>query len=183
MIQKVKIGILNQNANNPRIIKDEKFKKLVKSIKEFPKMLQIRPIVVDENNVVLGGNMRLRACKEVGLKEVWIEKILDLTEEQKEQFIIKDNVGFGEWDWDILANKWDNLKLGEWGMDVWQPEKDIDLQDFFQEDNSESKEVSNKIILEYSEEDYNKITEAFKQHTGTKEEIVFNFITSNCCSK
>ena len=183
MVQKVNINILNQNANNPRLIKDEKFKKLVKSIIEFPEMLRIRPIVVDENNVVLGGNMRMRACKEAGLKEVWIEKIENFTEEQKKEFIVKDNVGFGNWDWDILANEWDNLKLGEWGMDVWQPQEDISLEDFFTEDKSEDKEEKNKIILEYSEEDYNKILEAFKKHNGTKEEIVFNLVTSECCSK
>tara|TARA_R110002110_G_scaffold11199_2_gene54327 strand:+ start:493 stop:1038 length:546 start_codon:yes stop_codon:yes gene_type:complete len=181
MVQKVKIGILNQNANNPRLIKDDKFKKLVKSIQEFPEMLRIRPIVVDENNVVLGGNMRLRACKEAGLNEVWIEKIENFTEEQKEEFIVKDNVGFGDWDWDILANKWDNVKLGEWGMDVWQPQEDLALEDFFVEDKTEKQEEKNRIILEYSEQDYNEILDAFKKHNGTKEEIVFNLLHKECC--
>jgi hypothetical protein len=181
MVQKIKIQKINHNANNPRLIKDEKFKKLVKSIKDFPDMLKIRPIVIDENNVILGGNMRLRACKEAGLKEVWIEKIENFTEEQKKEFIVKDNVGFGDWDWDILANEWDNIKLNEWGMDVWQPQKDLDLEDFFVQDNSEPAEEKNKIILEYTEEDYNKILEAFKNHTGTKEEIVFNLLHKECC--
>ena len=113
-ISKVKL-----NENNPRLIKDDKFKKLVTSIKEFPEMLKIRPIVVDENLVALGGNMRLMACKEIGLKEVPIIRANELTEEQKREFIIKDNVGFGEWDWDILANEWDNKELVEWGLDVW----------------------------------------------------------------
>ena len=144
MVQKIKISKITQNANNPRLIKDNKFKKLVKSIQDFPEMLRLRPIVVDENNVVLGGNMRLRACKEAGLKEVWIEKVENFTEEQKEEFIIKDNVGFGEWEWDMLANQWDNTKLGEWGMDVWQPEKEIDLDEFFKEDTTE-KENTNTI--------------------------------------
>jgi site-specific DNA-methyltransferase (adenine-specific) len=91
---------------------------LVKSIQDFPQMLEIRPIVVDEDNIVLGGNMRLKACKEAGLKEVYIVKAEGLTEEQKDEFIVKDNVGFGEWDWDMLANEWDAEKLDEWGLDL-----------------------------------------------------------------
>tara|TARA_R110002020_G_scaffold212120_1_gene418544 strand:+ start:5495 stop:6034 length:540 start_codon:yes stop_codon:yes gene_type:complete len=178
MVQKIKVTKITPNANNPRLIKDDKFKKLVASIKEFPDMLRIRPIVIDENNVVLGGNMRLRACKEAGLKEVWIEKIENFTEAQKEEFIVKDNVGFGDWDWDILANNWDNIKLAEWGMDVWQPQEDLNLEDFFVEDKTEKVDEKNKIILEYSEEDYNEIQEAFKNHNGTKEEIVFKLITN-----
>ena len=173
MVQKIKITKINQNANNPRIIKDNKFKKLVKSIQEFPEMLRIRPIVVDENNVVLGGNMRLRACKEAGLQEVWVEKIENFTEEQKDEFIVKDNVGFGDWDWDILANKWDNVKLGEWGMDVWQPEKDFDLNNFFEEDTSEPKDEKKKIVLEYSDEDFEIITKKFNSLDGSKESIVW----------
>ena len=114
----VSIGQVKPNENNPRIIKDYKFKKLVKSIQDFPQMLQLRPIVVNEDNVVLGGNMRLKACKEAGLKEVYIIQAKDLTEAQQREFIVKDNVGFGEWDWDILANEWDTEQLEEWGMDL-----------------------------------------------------------------
>jgi len=117
-VSKVKINSIKTNPKNPRLIKDDKFKKLVKSIKEFPQMLELRPIVVDENNIVLGGNMRLKACIEVGLKEVFIVKADDLTEQQKDEFIVKDNVGFGEWDWDILANEWDTEKLQDWGLDL-----------------------------------------------------------------
>ena len=112
------INSIKENKDNPRLIKDENFKKLVKSIKEFPQMLNIRPIVVNEENIVLGGNMRLKACKEAGLKEVPIMKASNLTAEQQREFIIKDNVGFGEWDWDILANEWDELQLQEWGIDI-----------------------------------------------------------------
>jgi hypothetical protein len=114
----VKISEVKSNPNNPRIIKDDKFQKLVKSIKEFPEMLNIRPIVVNADMVVLGGNMRLKACKEAGLKEVAIIKAEDLTEEQQKQFIIKDNVGFGEWDWEELANNWDAEQLTDWGLDI-----------------------------------------------------------------
>jgi hypothetical protein len=117
-IQKVKLSEIKSNPNNPRIIKDDKFHKLVKSIKEFPKMLEIRPIVVNQDMIVLGGNMRLKACKEAGLKEVFIVKVDDLTEDEQKQFIIKDNVGFGDWDWDMLANEWEADLLEQWGLDV-----------------------------------------------------------------
>jgi len=117
-VDKLKISEVKTNPKNPRLIKDDKFKKLVKSIQDFPQMLELRPIVVDENNIVLGGNMRLKACKEAGLKEVFIVKADNLTEQQKDEFIVKDNVGFGEWDWDILANEWEVDKLEEWGLDL-----------------------------------------------------------------
>jgi DNA modification methylase len=117
-ISKVPISKVRANPNNPRIIKDDKFQKLVKSIQEFPQMLEIRPIVVNEDMIVLGGNMRLKACLEAGIKEVAIIKATDLTEEQQKEFIIKDNVGFGEWDWNDLANNWDSDKLEEWGLDI-----------------------------------------------------------------
>lgn len=117
-IKKIKLSEIKPNPNNPRIIKDDKFKKLVKSIQEFPEMLELRPIVVNDDMIVLGGNMRLRACKEAGLKEVPVIKASELTEEQQREFIIKDNVGFGEWDWEQLANEWDAEQLDEWGLDV-----------------------------------------------------------------
>ena len=120
MKQQVKISQVKGNPDNPRVIKNDKFKKLVKSIQEFPEMLKLRPIVVDEDFMVLGGNMRLKASKDAGLKEVWIEVAEGLTEEQKKEFIVKDNVGFGEWEWDILANEWDSVQLAEWGLDVWE---------------------------------------------------------------
>ena len=124
MKQQVKISKVKGNPSNPRIIKNDKFKKLVKSIQEFPEMLKLRPIVVDEDMMVLGGNMRLKASKDAGLKEVWIEVAEGLTEEQKKEFIVKDNVGFGEWEWDMLANEWDSVQLAEWGLDVWENEDD-----------------------------------------------------------
>lgn len=114
----ISINKIKANPNNPRIIKDDKFAKLVKSIQEFPKMLELRPIVVNDDMIVLGGNMRLKACKEAGLKEVPVIKASDLTEEQQKEFIIKDNVGFGEWDWNDLANNWEAEKLEEWGLDI-----------------------------------------------------------------
>lgn len=113
----VKISKVKPNQNNPRFIKDSKFLKLVRSVKEFPEMLKLRPIVVNKDMVVLGGNMRLKACKEAGLKEVYILIADELTEQQEQEFIVKDNVGFGEWDWDTLANEWEVKELEEWGLD------------------------------------------------------------------
>ena len=109
---------IKSNPNNPRLIKDHKFKQLVKSIQDFPQMLELRPIVIDENNMVLGGNMRLKACLEAGLTDVPVIHANNLSEEKKKEFIVKDNVGYGEWDWDDLANNWDALELTEWGLDI-----------------------------------------------------------------
>ena len=118
MIQNVPINTVKANPNNPRIIKDDKFAKLVKSINEFPQMLNLRPIVVNDDMVVLGGNMRLKACKEAGLKKIPIIKASELTEQQQKEFIVKDNVGYGEWDWNDLANNWDADQLQDWGLDI-----------------------------------------------------------------
>lgn len=109
---------IKPNPENPRIIKDHKFKQLVESIKSFPQMLELRPIVIDENNVVLGGNMRLKACIEAGLTDVPVKIAHGLTQDQKKEFIIKDNVSFGEHDWDLLANEWDIQSLDDWGLDI-----------------------------------------------------------------
>ena len=141
---KISINKIKPNINNPRFIKDYKFKKLVDSIKEFPEMLEKRPIVVDEDMIVLGGNMRLKACQEAGLKEVDILIAQGWTEEQKREFIIKDNVGFGEWDWDLLANDWDNLLLEKWGLDGVK--FDWDDLDYIEE--AEKKDVAeDKIVI------------------------------------
>jgi len=114
----IKLTDVKENKNNPRVIKDDKFKKLVKSIKEFPKMLEIRPIVVDKDNVVLGGNMRLKACKDAGLIEIPVLSAEHLTLEEQQQFIVKDNLSYGEWDWDFLTTDFDMTALTDWGMDI-----------------------------------------------------------------
>ena len=106
------------NDSNPRIIKDRQMKRLIKSIQDFPEMTELRPIVVDENSVILGGNMRYRAMQQLGYKQVEVVKVAGLTDEQKREFIIKDNVPFGDWDWDELANSWDAEKLDNWGLDT-----------------------------------------------------------------
>ena len=117
-VSNMNINEIKPNPNNPRLIKDHKFKQLVKSIQDFPQMLELRPIVIDENNMVLGGNMRLKACLEAGLTDVPVIHANNLSEEKKKEFIVKDNVGYGEWDWDDLANNWDALELTEWGLDI-----------------------------------------------------------------
>jgi len=111
------IKLIKPNPNNPRVIRDAKFKQLVRSIQEFPEMLELRPIVVNEDMITLGGNMRLRACIEAGLTDVPVLIAKGVSEEQQQEFIIKDNVGFGEWDWDDLANNWDEANLKLWGLD------------------------------------------------------------------
>ncbi|MDP6134590.1 MAG: DNA methyltransferase [Candidatus Marinimicrobia bacterium] len=128
MKQQVKRSKIKENPNNPRIIKDHKYYLLVKSLQEFPEMLKLRPIVVDEDMMVLGGNKRLKASKDAGLKEVWIEIAEGLTEAQKKEFVIKDNTNYGEWDWDILANEWDSVQLTEWGVDAWPNQDDIKVE-------------------------------------------------------
>jgi hypothetical protein len=116
-VELMKISDVKKNPENPRVIKGDKYKKLLQSIKDFPEMLEVRPLVVDENNIVLGGNMRLKACKEAGLEEVPVIKWSNLSDEKKKEFIVKDNVGYGEWDWDVLAD-WDFEMLEDWGLDV-----------------------------------------------------------------
>jgi ParB-like chromosome segregation protein Spo0J len=166
-VEKVKISDVKTNPKNPRLIKDEKFKKLVKSIIEFPQMLELRPIVVDENNIVLGGNMRLKACKEVGLKEVFIVRANDLTEQQKDEFIVKDNVGFGEWDWDMLANEWDAELLNDWGLYVPEMATEVDYsildgEDLDQELSDMTGGVRKAIQIEFEAEHYEQASELVK---------------------
>ena len=159
----MKLSKLKGNPNNPRIIKDDKFKKLVKSISEFPKMLELRPIIVDENFIVQGGNMRLKALQELKYKDIpdeWVKQVSDLTEEQKKEFIIKDNVGFGEWDFDDLANNWDVEKLNEWGLDIpnFLPEISEELETEIKQ--SFKIEVTCK-DLEEQEKTYNALLENY----------------------
>jgi hypothetical protein len=130
----MKLKDIKPNPNNPRVLRDDKFQKLKQSIKEFPKMLSLRPMVIDENNVVLGGNMRLRALQELGftdIDEAWVKRSSDLTEEEKKRFIIADNVAFGEWDWDTLANDWDVVDLEAWGLDIPQFDRPEDFDEDF----------------------------------------------------
>jgi DNA modification methylase len=144
-MKRVPISQVIPNPTNPRIIKDDKFKKLTKSIQEFPEMLELRPIVVDSNMVVLGGNMRLKACIAAGLKEVPIIIADNLTEQQQAEFIIKDNVGFGEWDWDLLANQWDVEALEDWGLEL--PFDNTPVLEAEEDDYEAPSEIQTDIVL------------------------------------
>ena len=186
MIEKVKINAIAINPNNPRVIKDYKFQKLVKSIKDFPEMLELRPIVVNKHNLILGGNMRYRAAVEAGLDEVYIVKALGYTQEQEDEFIIKDNSSFGEWDWDLLANEWDVKELSDWGLDLPKIyfdedlEPDIDKDIFDHELDTYINAKVKQITLYFNAEDYEKaindlqtIREKEKLDDNTQ---VFNFL-------
>lgn len=122
---KVKVAAIKSNPKNPRLIKDDKFKKLVKSIKDFPEMESVRPIVVNKDMIILGGNMRYKAMIECGYKEVNVE-VVDWSEQKQNEFIIKDNIGFGEWEWEMVANEWDEIELKDWGLDLPVFTKDSD---------------------------------------------------------
>ena len=167
---------IKPNPNNPRLIKDHKFKQLVKSIQDFPQMLELRPIVIDENNMVLGGNMRLKACIEAGLTDVPVIHANNLTEDKKKEFIVKDNVGYGEWDFDELANNWDIEELTEWGLEIPNFNSNINLDDFFKQAEPESIDGKKKLILEYTEEEYNLVKEELLKHGKTPEAAVFNLL-------
>ena len=124
----MRLSELKQNPNNPRVIKDDRFQKLVKSISEFPKMMELRPMVVNSDNVVLGGNMRLKALQELKYKEIpdnWVKKADELTDDEQKRFIIVDNVGFGEHDWEVLVNEWDSTDLSNWGIDLEENKEEL----------------------------------------------------------
>jgi len=169
------INEIKPNPSNPRIIKDDKFKKLVKSIQDFPQMLELRPIVIDENNIVLGGNMRLKACIEAGLKDVPVKQAKELTEEQKKEFIVKDNVGYGEWDWDDLANNWDEKLLTEWGLDI--PNFDAGgFADQNKELSLDDVSDSMSINLKFSEEEYYIVKEQLLKIASTPEQAIWKLL-------
>jgi ParB-like chromosome segregation protein Spo0J len=163
----VKISEVKVNPNNPRLIRDDKFAKLVQSIKDLPQMLEIRPIVVNTDMVVLGGNMRLKACKEAGLKEVPIIIADNLTEDQQREFLIKDNVSGGDWDWNMIQSEWDTNELAEWGLDVPQFASDIDYSILDDDEVSQQLEdmtdgVKKAIQIEFEAEHYEEAYELVK---------------------
>ena len=169
---------IKSNPNNPRIIKDHKFKQLVKSIQDFPQMLELRPIVIDENNMVLGGNMRLKACLEAGLTDVPVIHANNLSEEKKKEFIVKDNVGYGEWDWDDLANNWDALELTEWGLDI----PNFDAEGFADKNKELSlDDVSDSmtINLKYTEDEYYIVKEALLKIAPTPEQAIWELLNND----
>jgi ParB-like chromosome segregation protein Spo0J len=167
----VKIDKVKPNPNNPRVIKDDKFRKLVKSIEEFPDMLNKRPLVVftdvDDKYVVLGGNMRLKALNELKYDKVPIIIADEWTEEQKNEFLIKDNVGFGEWEWDSLANEWDVEKLEDWGLNIPNFTNEVDYSILDDEDLEDdllemANGVKKAIQIEFESEHYEQAYELVK---------------------
>jgi ParB-like chromosome segregation protein Spo0J len=138
-VQSVPINSIRNNPINPRLVNKAKFEKLKKSIQDFPQMLELRPIVINEDGIILGGNMRYKALVELGYKEVPVIVAEHITKEQENEFIIKDNLGFGDWDWDILANEWDSVELEDWGLDVWLNEDDI-INSFDEENEPQPKD-------------------------------------------
>jgi hypothetical protein len=174
-METIAISKVRPNSDNPRYIKDEKFKKLVQSLRDFPEMANVRPIVVNKEMVVLGGNMRLKAMQEAGWSEVPVQ-VVDWSEEKQREFIIKDNVGFGEWDWDELANTWNAEELKDWGLDVWQPEEEVDYSGANQEIDVDNLDGSMTIKLNYTEEDYWKVKEALSKVAETPEQSVYKLL-------
>ena len=169
----MKVSKLKLNPDNPRVIKDDKFTKLCQSITEFPKMMEIRPMVVDNDYMVLGGNQRLKAIKELGMKEVpdtWVKQFKDLTDEEKKEFIIKDNIGYGSWEYNDLSENWEQTDLEHWGVDLpeWddysEKNKEIDVNDF---DNEMV------INLKYNESDYFKVKDQLSKIAATPEQAVW----------
>lgn len=177
----MKLKDIKPNPNNPRVLRDDKFQKLKQSITEFPKMLSLRPMVIDENNVVLGGNMRLRALQELGFTDVdeaWVKRSSDLTEEEKRRFIIADNVAFGEWDWDTLANDWEVVDLEAWGLEIPQFDNEAytNYSDKNKEIDVEKLEGLMTINLKYTEEDYWKVKEQLSKIAQTPEQAVWKLL-------
>jgi ParB-like chromosome segregation protein Spo0J len=156
----MKLSDIKPNPNNPRIVKDDKFQKLVTSIREFPKIMELRPMVVDSEMIVLGGNMRLKALQELKMKDIpdnWVKRADELTEEEKKRFIISDNVGFGEWDYDMIANEWDSEELEEWGLYLPDLDKVIkkkeELKDF----------ARSHILISYNPDQHLQIQQILEQ--------------------
>ena len=176
----MKPSSIKLNPNNPRLIKDVKFAKLVKSLKEFPDMAKVRPVVIDEDNVVLGGNMRLKAMIEAGWEDIPVKKVEGWTEEQKREFIVKDNLGYGEWDYDILANDYDLTELGDWGMDIPEdllPDLDVEEDEAPQVDSLDVKSQPGEVYLLGKHRlmcgDSTKIEDVEKLMDGNKADMVF----------
>jgi hypothetical protein len=177
---KIKLSDIKPNPGNPRVIKDARFASLLRSIQEFPKMLSLRPMVIDAEGYVLGGNMRLRALQELGYKEIpddWVRRADDLTEEERQRFIIADNVGFGDWDWESLANDWDAEDLAAWGLEV--PGWHGDEQNY----SEKNKEIDTDeldglmtISLKYNEDEYWKIREQLSKIAQTPEQAVWKLL-------
>ena len=179
------------HKKNPRFIRNEKYLEQLKSIKETPEMMKLRPVIIDENDIILGGHQRWRACKELKWKDIPVTQYTREMHLKSESWTvygksyeavgaevaIKDNTHYGEFDYDILANEWDVHPLVDWGVDVWQPETDLNLDEFFAEPDNTEQTENFKIILEYGEDEYNNLMEVFQKESGSKESIIYKLLT------
>jgi ParB-like chromosome segregation protein Spo0J len=168
---------IKENPNNPRVIEPHKFAQLVESLRSFPKMMALRPIIKDDNGFILGGNMRYRALLDLGYEQVpdeWVKNANDFTEEEKREFLIKDNLGFGEWNFHDLEAEWNKNELGEWGFDI--PSHDSDLSKFFENDSEPTKVNQKAITLHFVIEDYEKVRKALDSMEGTDEKVIWNLL-------
>lgn len=176
----MKLHELSENPQNPRKIDISKLEKLKNSIREFPAMMELRPIIVDAANVILGGNMRFFALRELGYIEIpdtWVKRAADLTEEEKQRFIIADNVGYGDWDWYALQEDWDAEDLGAWGLEVpgWQG-KDQDYSEKNKEIDIDALDALMTLNLKYNEGDYWKVREQLSKIAQTPEQAVWKLL-------
>ena len=178
----MKLSQLKPNPSNPRIIRDDKFIKLVESLRSFPEMMEKRPMVcvtdVDGKVFPLGGNMRLRAIQQLGMKDIpdtWVTLADDWTEEKRKEFTIKDNASFGEWDWESLANEWDSEQLSDWGVDV-PIVFDSDYSDKNKEIDIDELDSEMVIKLKYSEDEYNTVKDQLSKIAATPEQAVWKLL-------
>jgi ParB-like chromosome segregation protein Spo0J len=167
MIEAYNINDISPNPSNPRIIKDAKFDALVKSIQEFPDMTMVRPLIINQDNVIIGGNMRYMAMKQLEFTTVPCQKV-DWDEERQKEFLIKDNLNFGEWNWDDLANDFNQDDLSDWGLELPKM-TEVD-------EESEPTIESEKIILEYSTEEYHQVKQALSKIASTPEQAVWKLL-------
>jgi hypothetical protein len=168
MLEQIKINLVKPNPDNPRVIRDIKFKRLVESIKEFPEMLKLRPIVVNKEMIALGGNMRLKACQKAGLEEIWIVRMDNLSPEQQIEFMVKDNINYGEWNWNLLnLDQWEQKELDQWSIELpeWINENNIDdlNLDELAYLTLPDKDKLQLLKLKFSTEDYNKIISGLEE--------------------
>lgn len=181
-MKEVKISSIIENPNNPRVIEDMDFERLKKSIEEFPKMLELRPIVVNEDMVIVGGNMRYAALKSLGytkIPENWIKKASEFTPDELRKFIVLDNSGFGKWDYEVLKEQYSVVELEEMGVTVPHYEA-VDPDNFFNsEEEDMGKRQTKKIILEYGEEQYEKVVQAIDNLGGSAEQVVWKLLKLN----
>ena len=181
-MKEVKLSSIIENPNNPRFIEDLDFEKLKKSIEEFPKMLELRPIVVNDDMVIVGGNMRYAALKSLGytkIPENWVKKASDFTPDELRKFIVLDNAGFGKWDYDVLKEQYSVVELGEMGVTVPHYEA-VNPDDFFNDhEEDEEKPQTKKIVLEYGEEEYEKVVQAIENLGGSAEQVVWKLLKLN----